>query len=159
MFCGRKGHLDGFCFRHKRMDKRRVDYARNLYHDEFINFLDYISFHAPSHFSHWPNHRSYGFGSRESGLVPRRFGVDSHSHRGVHPPCRHSFFTRDVYSHLEPSCFDGPRFSRCGSRPTHSNGEVQKTINTSSHCMVKSWIPKIFLTNPSTEPSTFSHSI
>jgi hypothetical protein len=25
--------------------------------------------------------------------------------------------------------------------------------------MVKYWIPKIFLTNPSTEPSTFSHSM
>jgi hypothetical protein len=29
MFCGHAGHLDEFCFRRKRMEKRRVDYARN----------------------------------------------------------------------------------------------------------------------------------
>jgi hypothetical protein len=44
IFCGRAGHLDEFCFWHKRMEKRRVDYARNLYHDEFIDF--------PPHFFH-----------------------------------------------------------------------------------------------------------
>jgi hypothetical protein len=44
-----------------------VDYTRNSYHDEFINFLPHFSSHAPCHFSHGPNHRSYGFGSRESG--------------------------------------------------------------------------------------------
>jgi hypothetical protein len=33
MFCVRVGHLDEFCFRHKRIEKRRVDYARNSYHD------------------------------------------------------------------------------------------------------------------------------
>jgi hypothetical protein len=26
MFCGRAGHLDEFCFRHKRIERRRVDY-------------------------------------------------------------------------------------------------------------------------------------
>jgi hypothetical protein len=30
-------------------------------------------------------------------------------------------------------------------------------VKTSSGRMVKCWIPKIYLTNPSTEPSTFSH--
>jgi hypothetical protein len=40
-----------------------VDYARNSYHDEFIDFPHHISSHAPSHFSHGPNHHSYGFGS------------------------------------------------------------------------------------------------
>jgi hypothetical protein len=30
-------------------------------------------------------------------------------------------------------------------------------VKTSSGHMVKCWIPKIYLTNPSTEPSTFSH--
>jgi hypothetical protein len=38
MFCGRAGHLDEFCFRCKRMEKRRMDYDRNSYHDEFIIF-------------------------------------------------------------------------------------------------------------------------
>jgi hypothetical protein len=38
MFCGCTGHLDEFCFWRKRMEKRRVDYARNSYHDKFIDF-------------------------------------------------------------------------------------------------------------------------
>jgi hypothetical protein len=38
MFYGCVGHLDEFYFRCKRMEKSRVDYARNSYHDEFINF-------------------------------------------------------------------------------------------------------------------------
>jgi glutaredoxin-related protein len=63
MFYGRAGHLDEFCFRHKRMEKRRVDYARNIYHNEFIDFPPHISSHAPSCFSHGPNHCSYGFDS------------------------------------------------------------------------------------------------
>jgi hypothetical protein len=31
MFCDRAGHLDEFCFRHKRIEKRHLDYARNSY--------------------------------------------------------------------------------------------------------------------------------
>jgi hypothetical protein len=50
MFCGRAAHLDEFCFRRKRMEKRCVDHARNSYHDEFINFSPHISSCAPSHF-------------------------------------------------------------------------------------------------------------
>jgi hypothetical protein len=52
MFCGRAGHLDEFSFRWKRMEKRHVDYARNSYHDEFIDFPPHFSSHAPSYFSH-----------------------------------------------------------------------------------------------------------
>jgi hypothetical protein len=51
MFCGHAGHLDEFCFHHKRMEKRRVDYARNSYHDESLDFLPQFSYHALSHFS------------------------------------------------------------------------------------------------------------
>jgi hypothetical protein len=91
--------------------------------------------------------------------VPGHFDVDPRSHRGLHPPRRHGFPDRGVYSHFEPSRFDGPRFPHCGSRPTHSNGEVQRIVKTSSGRMVKCWISKIFLTNPSTESSTFSHSM
>jgi hypothetical protein len=29
MFCGRVGHLDEFCFRRKRIEKMRFDFARN----------------------------------------------------------------------------------------------------------------------------------
>jgi hypothetical protein len=79
MFCGRAGHLDEFCFRRKRIDKKRLDYARNSYHDEFIDFLPHsysqdpprsyshalphTSSHALPQFAHGPNHRSYDFGS------------------------------------------------------------------------------------------------
>jgi hypothetical protein len=38
MFCGRAGHLDEFCFLRKRIERRRVEYARDPYRDEFIDF-------------------------------------------------------------------------------------------------------------------------
>jgi hypothetical protein len=38
MFCGHASHLDEFYFCRKRIEKRNFDYARNLYHDEFIDF-------------------------------------------------------------------------------------------------------------------------
>jgi hypothetical protein len=71
MFYGCTGHLNEFYFRRKRIEKRRFDYTRNSYHDEFFDFLphpysrasSYTSSHALSHFSQGPNHRSYGFGS------------------------------------------------------------------------------------------------
>jgi hypothetical protein len=53
----------------------------------------------------------------------------------------------------------GPRFPRRGSRPTRPSGEVQRTVKTSFSRMVKCWIPKIYLTNSSTESSTFSHPV
>jgi hypothetical protein len=34
----RAGHLDEFCFWCKRIERRRVEYARNSYRDEFIDF-------------------------------------------------------------------------------------------------------------------------
>jgi hypothetical protein len=33
MFCGHAGHLDEFCFRWKRIERRRVEYARDSYRD------------------------------------------------------------------------------------------------------------------------------
>jgi hypothetical protein len=63
MFCGRAGHLDEFCFRQKRIEKRLFDYTRNSYRDEFTNFLPHSYSRAPSRFFHGPNYRSYGFGS------------------------------------------------------------------------------------------------
>jgi hypothetical protein len=56
--------------------------------------------------------------------VPRHFDIDPRSHCGVRPPRRHGFPARGVYSHFEPSRFDGPRFTHRGSCPTLSNGEV-----------------------------------
>jgi hypothetical protein len=54
---------------------------------------------------------------------------------------------------------DGPRFPHCGSRPTQSSNVVQRIVKTSSGRIVKCWIPKIYLTNPNTKPSTFSHPL
>jgi hypothetical protein len=40
IFCGCAGHLDEFCFRHKRIGMRRLDYARNSY-----NVMGLLIFH------------------------------------------------------------------------------------------------------------------
>jgi hypothetical protein len=48
MFCSRAGHLDEFCFRRKRIERRRVEYAGDSYRDEFIDF----SPHSYSHVLH-----------------------------------------------------------------------------------------------------------
>jgi hypothetical protein len=51
IFCGRAGHLDEFCFRRKRIERRHFDYARNSYRDEFSNF-------SPRSFSRALSHNS-----------------------------------------------------------------------------------------------------
>jgi hypothetical protein len=129
IFCGRVGHLDVFCFRRKRIEKRRFDYARNSYRDKFSNFLPHSYSRALPHtssraFSHGPNHRSYVFGSRDNSFVPRHFGYDPRTHRGDHFPRRSSFSAGGSYTHFEPRHLDGPRFPCCGTHPTGSNGEV-----------------------------------
>jgi hypothetical protein len=175
MFCGRASHLDEFCFRHKRIERRCVEYARNPYRDEFIDFLPrsyshvsprfysraspHTSSRAFPQFSYGPNHCSYGFGSQENRFEPRRFGYGPHPHRGDRFPCRSGFPTEGPYTHFEPRHLDGPHFSRHGSHPTWPSDEVQRTVKTSSGHMVKCWISKIYLTNPSTEPSTFSRPV
>jgi hypothetical protein len=71
MFCDHTGHLDEFCFYHKRIEKRRFDYPKNSYRDEFSDFPSSsfscgsprTSSRALSHFSQVPNHHSYGLGS------------------------------------------------------------------------------------------------
>jgi hypothetical protein len=161
MFCGRAGHLDEFCFHHKRIEKRCFEYARNSYRDEFLDFLprsySHTSSRALSHFSHGPHHRSYGSDSRENSFVPRRFDYGPRPHCGDRFPRRLGFPTGGSHTHFELKHLDGPCFSRRGSCLTRPNGEVQRTMKTSSGRMVKCWIPKIYLTNPSTEPSTSSH--
>jgi hypothetical protein len=145
------------------------------YHDEFIDFLPRSYSHVPPRFysrvlphkfsralpqfTHGPNHRSYGFGPRENRFEPRRFGYGPRPHRGDRFPRRSGFLTRGSFPHFEPRHLDGPRFSHRGSRPTRPSGEVQRTVKTSSDHMVKCWIPKIYLTNPSTEPSTLSRPV
>jgi hypothetical protein len=159
MFCGRPSHLDEFCFHHKRIEKRHFDYARNSYRDEFIDFPPHTSSHASSHFFHGPNHHSYGFCSQENSFVSGSFGYDPRSHHGDRPPRRYDFPAGGSYTCFETRHLDGPHFPHRGSHPTGSNGEEQKTVKTSSGRMVKCWIPKFYLTNPSTEPSTSSHPV
>jgi hypothetical protein len=84
----------------------------------------------------------------------RRFGYDPRPHCGNRFSRRPGFPAGGTFPHFEPRHLDGPRFPRCGSHPTRPSGEVQRTVKTSSGRMVKCWIPKIYLTNPSTEPST-----
>jgi hypothetical protein len=86
MFCGRAGHLDEFYFRRKRIERRHVEFARDSYRDEFIDFPPHSYSHVPPRlyscasprtfsralprtstgalpqFAHGPNHHSYGFG-------------------------------------------------------------------------------------------------
>jgi hypothetical protein len=164
MFCGCADHLDEFCFCHKRIEKRCLDYARNSYRNEFTDFpprsyscaLSRTPSHAMSRFFHGPNHRSYGFGSRENNFMPRCFGYGPCPHCGDRFPRRHDFSARGSYTHFEPKHLDGAHFPCHSSHPTGSKGEVQKTMKTSSGHMVKCWITKIYLTNPSTELSTSS---
>jgi hypothetical protein len=134
MFYGRAGHLDEFCFRWKRIERKRVDYARDLYRDEFIDFPSRSYSHvqprfysrasprtfsrALPHFTHGPNHRSYGFGPRENHFKPRRFGYGPRSHRGDRFSRRPGFPTRGSFTHFEPRPLGDPRFPRRGSRPT-----------------------------------------
>jgi hypothetical protein len=90
MFYDRAGHLDEFCFWRKRIEKRHFDYARSFYCDKFSDFPPRSYSHASpltssralSHFSHGPNHRLYGFGSRENNFMPRHFGYGPRPHHG-----------------------------------------------------------------------------
>jgi hypothetical protein len=164
MFYGRAGHLDEFCFRHKRIEKRRFDYARNSYRDKFSDFpphsfsrtLPRTSSRALSRFSHGPNHRSYGFWFMRDGFVPRHLGYGTHPHRDDHFSRGPGFPTRGSHPHFGPRHLNGSRFSHRDSRPTRPSGELLKTMKTSSGFMVKCWIHKIYLTNPNTEPLTSS---
>jgi hypothetical protein len=135
MFCGCVGHLS---------------------HRTFSHALPHTSSCALPQFTHEPNHRSYGFGSRENQFEPRRFGYSPRSHRGDRFPRRPVFPTVGSHTHFELRHLDNPCSPRPGSHPTLSSGEVLKTMKTSSGRMVKCWIHKIYLSNPSTEPSTFS---
>jgi hypothetical protein len=70
---------------------------------------------------------------------------------------RHGLPTGGSHTHFKLRHLDGLCFPHRGSRPTRPNGEVQRTVKTSSGRMVTWWIPKIYVTNPSNEPLTSSH--
>jgi hypothetical protein len=117
IFCGCASHVDEFFFWCKRLERRRFEYARNSYRDEFFDFPRSYSRASPRtsscafpQFSNGPNHHSYGFGSRENCFEPRRFGYGPCPHRGDHFPCRTGFPTGGVHTHFEPRHLDGPYF-------------------------------------------------
>jgi hypothetical protein len=89
--------------------------------------------------------------------VPRCFGYGPRPHRGGHFPRRLDFPDGGCHNHFGPKHLDNPCFPHHGSCPTRPSGELLKTMKTSLGRMVKCWIPKIYLTNPSTERSTSSH--
>jgi hypothetical protein len=88
--------------------------------------------------------------------VPRHFGYDPRPYHDDCFPRRPNFSAGGSHTHPEPKHLDGTHFPHRGSRPTRPNGEVQTIVKTSSSRMVKCWIPKIYITNLSIEPSTFS---
>jgi hypothetical protein len=51
MFCSRGGHLDEFCFRRKRIERRCFDCAKNSYRDEFSDYLPHSFSHTLPHTS------------------------------------------------------------------------------------------------------------
>jgi hypothetical protein len=175
MFCGHAGYLDEFCFRRKRLERRCVEYARNSYHDEFIDLPSRSYSRVPprsyshasphtfsrvvSRFSYRLNHRLYGFDSRENCFEPRRFGYGPRPHCGDHFPRRPDFPVGESYTHFQPRHLNGSHFPHRGSHPTRPSGEVQRIVKTSSARIVKYCIPKIYLTNPNTEPLTPSRSL
>jgi hypothetical protein len=153
MFCGRAGHLDEFCFWRKRIERRRVEYARDSYRDEFFDVSPQSYSHVLSRFysrasprtfsralpqfAHGPNHCSYSFGPRENCFEPRHFGYGPRPHRGDRFSRRPGFPAGGSFPHFESRHLDDPCFSRRGSRPTWPSGEVQRTVKTSSGRMVK----------------------
>jgi hypothetical protein len=69
--------------------------------------------------------------------VPRRFGYGPHPHRSDCFPRRPGFLAGGSHTHTEPRHLDGTQFPRHGSRPIGPNGEVQRTVKTTSSRMVK----------------------
>jgi hypothetical protein len=161
MFYGRAGHLDEFCFRWKRIERRHVEYARDSYHDELFIFCLVLipMFHlaftlvlrlALSHalclalllvlhlssfmdptIAHMVLVHERTALSLDALVTAHVLIVVTVSHVGLVYPPGGSF------PHFELRHLDGPRFLRHGSRPTQPSGEVQRTVKTSSGHMVK----------------------
>jgi hypothetical protein len=99
---------------------------------------------------------SYSLGPLENRFEPKCFGYGPRSHHSDRFSRRYGFPGGGAHTHFKPRHLDGPHFPRCGSRPTWPNGELERIVKTHSGHMVKCWIPKIYLTHPSTEPLTSS---
>jgi hypothetical protein len=125
MFYGHAGQLNELCFWRKRIERRHVEYARDSYRDELIDFpprsYSYVPPRFYSHasprtfsralprtssgalpqFAHGPNHRSYGFGPQENRFEPRRFGYDPRPHCCDRFPRRSGFPTGGSFLHSD----------------------------------------------------------
>jgi hypothetical protein len=79
IFYGRAGHLNEFCFQHKRIERRHIEYARNSYRDEFIDFPPRSYSHVPPRFySHVsPNTSSRAFTQFSYGSNHHSYSVRS----------------------------------------------------------------------------------
>jgi hypothetical protein len=91
--------------------------------------------------------------------VPRRFGYGPCPHRGDRVSRRPGFPTGGAHTHFKSRHLNNPRFPHRASCPTRPNGELERIVKTSSSHIVKCWISKIYLTNPSMEPSTPSRPL
>jgi hypothetical protein len=166
MFCGRAGRLDEFCFRRKRIERRRVEYARDPYRDEFIDFrlaltlmfclaFTLVLLLAPSHalclalllvlclsllmyltIAHMVLVHERTALSLDALVTAHVLIVVTVYRVGL------VFSLEGIFPHFESRHLDSLRFPHRGSRPTRPSGEVQKTVKTSSGRMVKCWIPK-----------------
>lgn len=134
-YCQRDGHLVGFCFRRRRDERCGWDWStRDMYRPSIGVHESFPRFHSrvPSAFQSFPKGVARrGFYHNSYGFGPRVRGYESQG-------------------------FDGPRFPYRGTRPQRVGVELP-TVSTSGR-MTQYWIPRRFLTNPSTEPSTFYSS-
>jgi hypothetical protein len=87
-------------------------------------------------------------------LVHERTALSLDALVTAHVLIRPGFPAGQSFTHLEPRHLDSSHFPDRGSCPTRPNGEVERIVKISSDRVVKCWIPKIYLTHPSTEPST-----
>jgi hypothetical protein len=167
MFYGRAGHLVEFYFQHKRLERRRFEYARNSNRDEFFDFpprsslvLHLALLHALFLSSLIDLTIAYMVLVHERTTLSLDALVMAHVlivviiyHIGL------VFLQESFTPILSWDTWTVHIFPVMVLVPLVSNGDVQKIVKTSSGLIVKCWIPKIHLTNPSTEPLTFSRSL
>jgi hypothetical protein len=96
IFYGRAGHLNDFCFRRKRIERRCVEYARNSYRDEFIDFPPRSYSHVPPYFYSRVSPRTSSRAFTPFSYVPNRRSNDF----GDRFPHRPSFPAGGSYTHL-----------------------------------------------------------
>jgi hypothetical protein len=106
MFCDRAGHLDEFCFHHKRMEKRCLDYARNSSCKCFIvkcGSLDKFEFRSFDGIllGYTPHARSYRVFNLETSTVVESYDVTFNETA----PCPRDVFKCACDKEMEKSIF------------------------------------------------------